>query len=169
MLLPEPRGPLSTALVDALRTDDPTRLPLAEDIGDVADAIADDDLQLTLWTCYELHYRGFDEVDDLWEWHPDVIALRLGLEAELLSALHREVRVPASDRPVAERLRALVDGDDGPEPVALRPVEGQCRAVQRIRHPPLAVPAEGSRKNRCCGRLAISSAMPSSCRRRVRR
>jgi hypothetical protein len=114
MQLPEPRGPLSTALVDALRTDDPTRLPLPEDVGEVADALADDDLQLTLWTCYELHYRGFDGVDDLWEWQPDVIALRLALEAELLVALHREVPVPASDAPVAERLRALVDGDDGP-------------------------------------------------------
>ncbi|MGN6608737.1 MAG: iron-containing redox enzyme family protein [Jatrophihabitans sp.] len=114
MLLPEPRGPLSRALIDALGADDPSLLPLPEDIGDIADALADDDLQLALWTCYELHYRGFDEVDDLWEWQPDLIALRLGLEGEVLAALHREVRVPSSDRPVAERLRALVDGDDGP-------------------------------------------------------
>ena len=30
----------------------------------------DEELQLTLYVCYELHCQGFDEVDDDWEWNP---------------------------------------------------------------------------------------------------
>ena len=114
MFLPEPRGPLTAALVAALRADDPGRLPVPDDVPDPADPVTDDELQLALWICYELHYQGFDEVPARWEWEPGVIALRNALEAPLLAALRRDVTVPDGNGPVAERLRTLVDGDDGP-------------------------------------------------------
>lgn len=114
MLLPETRGPLTAAIVDALRADDPEALPTTADIGGCADPLSDDERQLALWICYELYYRGFDEVDDAWEWHPALIALRAALEGQLLDALRHAVAVPADDAPVAQRLRRLVDADDGP-------------------------------------------------------
>lgn len=115
MLLPVPRGPLTTGLVRALRENDPTLLPgpIA-----VADPLADDDLQLALWTCFELHYRGFTDAAEDWEWRPELIAFRGALEGQLLRALRCDVDVPAGPdpgAPVADRLRDLVDTDDGPQ------------------------------------------------------
>jgi hypothetical protein len=115
MILPAPRGPLSTALIDALRHDAPSRLPHPSQVRMADDPLADEDLQLTLWICYELHYRGFDDVADSWEWQPDVIGLRTAVEERTLEALRSEVSVPHDSRPVADRLRALVDGDRGPQ------------------------------------------------------
>lgn len=111
MHLPEPRGELTKPLVAALRDDDPAALPEAPV---VADPLADDELQLALWICYELHYRGFDDVPDSWEWQPELLKLRAELEAQVLDGLRREVRVPAGDGTLAQRLRALVDADDSP-------------------------------------------------------
>ena len=61
--LPQPRGPVSEALFAGLRKP-PHRLstPSGE--------IDPEDLQLALYCCYELHYRGFEGVDDRWEWEP---------------------------------------------------------------------------------------------------
>jgi hypothetical protein len=112
MLLPEPRGPLTSALVAALRDGDPSALPAAPPVP--ADPLTDEDLQLALWICFELHYRGFADVRDTWEWEPELIALRRRLEDGLLAALRRDVPVPASPRPVPDRLRELVEADDGP-------------------------------------------------------
>jgi hypothetical protein len=110
--LPHPRGPMSAAVIDVLRDREPAGIPQAAVAPE--DVLADDDLQLTLWTMYELHYRGFDEVADSWEWEPRLIALRRVLEAMLLAALRTEVVVPPDTRRVADRLRSLVEGDDGP-------------------------------------------------------
>ena len=43
---------------------------------DPADPLVDDDLQLALYLCYELHYRGLPGVDARWEWEPSLLALR---------------------------------------------------------------------------------------------
>jgi hypothetical protein len=119
MQLPEPCGPITTALVAALGRREPASLP---DLAPPPDPVADDDLQLALWVCYELHYRGFDDVADSWEWQPDLIALRGQLEQLTLTALRQAVDVSFSDAPVAEQLRDLVENDDGP---------GLSRFVQR--------------------------------------
>lgn len=111
MQLPHPRGPLSAAVVDALSGRSVT---LPQDVTAPGDVLADDDLQLALWVLYELHYRGFDGVDDGWEWDPDLLRLRGRLESELLTTLRETVVVPADDRRVADRLRTLVESDDGP-------------------------------------------------------
>lgn len=111
MLLPVPRGPLTTELVEALRRDNPAMLV---DVPRVADPVADDDVQLGLWICYELHYRGFDDVAPPWEWQPELIAWRAHLERQTLAALRRDTAAPVSDAPVAGRLWELIDHDDGP-------------------------------------------------------
>jgi hypothetical protein len=110
--LPHPRGPLSAAVIDVLRGGDPAALPVTP--VQPADALVDDDLQLALWMMYELHYRGFDGVADRWEWEPRLIQLRGQLEAMVLDELRAEVVVPADGRRVADRLRSLIDADDGP-------------------------------------------------------
>lgn len=117
MRLPEDRGPLSGAVSAALRRPpgsvDPTS-GVAR--GPTADPLLDEDLQLALWTCYELHYRSFDDVDDGWEWNPSLLALRAQLEAHheagLATRVPRPVNVDPDEVPAA--LAALVEADDGP-------------------------------------------------------
>ncbi|MFF9063917.1 iron-containing redox enzyme family protein [Streptomyces sp. NPDC014891] len=82
--LPAGRGELSDAVVEALRTAGPPRSDPA------AAARADpwgEDLQLALYLLYELHYRGFDDVDDAREWDPDLLRLRRAMEDRFLDAL----------------------------------------------------------------------------------
>jgi hypothetical protein len=115
--LPSARGAISASVLDALRlaphTLDPVDAPAA------ADPLTDDDLQLALYVCYELHYRGFDAVDERWEWEPSLLALRGGLEAEFERALEDAVPpLPPAALPAPEEmdvaLRAIADADDGP-------------------------------------------------------
>jgi hypothetical protein len=116
-LLPEPRGPLGEALLGALT--EPVHelapmLPLAP--AGASDALVDEDLQLTLYACYELHYRGLDGVDPDWEWEPSLLALRRELERRFEAALRAVVVAPAppSDlRRTDVALRALLGIDDG--------------------------------------------------------
>ncbi len=49
------------------------------------------DLQLALYMCYELHYRGFAGVDPTWEWNPALLHLRAQLERVFLAAVRRDV------------------------------------------------------------------------------
>ncbi|MFD8148426.1 iron-containing redox enzyme family protein [Streptomyces sp. NPDC059708] len=86
--LVEGRGEVSDAVVQALRSGAP---PM-----DVPGAVlrADpwgEDFQLALYLMYELHYQGFEDVDDAREWDPDLLRLRQGLEARFLHALHTEL------------------------------------------------------------------------------
>jgi hypothetical protein len=96
--LPSARGPLSAAVLALLRCAPADAVDPA-----VADPYGDD-LQLALYCCYELHYRGFDGVPDDREWDPTVLALRAGLERRFLDALRAEVPATAAD------LHAVVDG-----------------------------------------------------------
>ncbi|SDZ45209.1 Iron-containing redox enzyme [Micromonospora pattaloongensis] len=113
---PPPRGPVSAALLTALRAA-PHDLPaaLADGFTD-GDPLTDEDLQLTLFVAYELHYRGFDGVDEAWEWQPSLLALRAAAEARFERALRRLVApLPqAAPRDVPRALAALVAADDGP-------------------------------------------------------
>ncbi len=87
--LPQPRGPLSAAVVEALRGPcDGTAL--AASVAARHDPLAEDP-QLSLYVCYELHYRGFAGVDPQWEWDPELLGLRRELERSFHQALLREV------------------------------------------------------------------------------
>ncbi|MEB3367314.1 iron-containing redox enzyme family protein [Saccharopolyspora mangrovi] len=89
--LPEPRGPLSAAVNAALSRAAPVPPPATAHGHDPFG----DDLALALHTCYELHYRGFDDVSPDWEWDPGLLALRAEFERIFLDALRAEI--PASD------------------------------------------------------------------------
>ncbi|MGW1590882.1 iron-containing redox enzyme family protein [Streptomyces sp. NPDC002386] len=100
--LPAPRGPLSAAVTAFLRGTGP--LPDARGAGAAADPYGDD-LQLSLYLCYELHYRGFAGVRPELEWDPGLLALRGALEDRFLSALRADT--PAHDS-LDEALEALL-------------------------------------------------------------
>jgi hypothetical protein len=85
--LPSPRGPLTEALFARL-VGPPGPLP---DVAVVDDPLGGDDLQLALYCCYELHYRGFAGVDEGWEWCPELLAWRARLERAFEGALRGAV------------------------------------------------------------------------------
>ncbi|MFQ1000943.1 iron-containing redox enzyme family protein [Modestobacter sp. SSW1-42] len=119
MRLPKPRGPLSAALCADLAagsTLSTRTLAVAYALAAGADApLTDEDLQLSLAVCYELHYRGFDEVDDDWEWNPELLRLRAVLEQRHLAALQSLVSpVAVTADPVDRQLTAVIAADDGP-------------------------------------------------------
>ncbi|GHD88366.1 iron-containing redox enzyme family protein [Streptomyces naganishii] len=84
--LPCDRGPVSAAVTAYLRGTGP--LPRAED-ADAAHPYGDD-LQLALYVCYELHYRGFAGVGPQYEWDPGLLGVRAALEHRFLSALRAD-------------------------------------------------------------------------------
>ncbi|WP_055600276.1 iron-containing redox enzyme family protein [Streptomyces aureus] len=92
--LVEPRGTLSAAVAEALRSNDtpayrPGAVLTADPWGE--------DLQLALYLLYELHYRGFEGVDDDREWDPELLRLRQAMESRFLHALSTELSdVPRS-------------------------------------------------------------------------
>jgi len=118
-----PRGPLSAELVDRL-TAEPQLLPDLESLAleavtDGTCTLTDADIQLSLTVLYELHYRSFDDVDDRWEWHPDLMGAAACLEAAFEGDLRALVapRLPAdpvASAGVADALADLVTADDSP-------------------------------------------------------
>ncbi len=121
MRAPLPRGPVSAQVLSWLKgrvaPDVPHVRRLLQEPS--ADIICDEDRQLTLWTLYELHYTGFDDIDAGWEWSPECLAVRRVLETELEHHLRTSTRdteraVCARAGGVAERLFALVLEDDSP-------------------------------------------------------
>jgi hypothetical protein len=95
--LPSPRGPVSELLLEAL-VGRPGTLP-PEKPTPVEDPLADEDLNLSLYLCYELHYRGLPGVEDHWEWDPSLLGLRASLEEQFEEALRDAV--PLTDEGVA--------------------------------------------------------------------
>jgi hypothetical protein len=75
-----------------------------------------DDAQLTLWTLYELHYRGLDGVPDDLEWDPDLLRLRRGLEEDLEQRLRDRFPGHQHDEslPFADELFDYIAAHDGP-------------------------------------------------------
>jgi heme oxygenase-like protein len=114
--LPSPRGETTAALLNALRNPPHQLPPIALPQSD--DPLADEDLQLALYLCYELHYRGLPGVDERWEWSPSLLALRQALELPFEQALADAVGPAEEDPPPPERfdvaLRAIEAEDDGP-------------------------------------------------------
>jgi hypothetical protein len=113
--LPQARGELTELLLAEL-TRPVHPLPQPE-VAVPADPLGDDDLQLALYLCYELHYHGLPGVADEWEWEPTLLALRRELEACFDAALQARVPVPAVPAMPEEMdlaLRAVAEADDGP-------------------------------------------------------
>ncbi|MEU1982882.1 iron-containing redox enzyme family protein [Nocardia sp. NPDC019395] len=85
--LPVPRGLLSADVITLLSAEPGSPVPQAPpDLDPFGE-----DLQLTLHTCYELHYQGFRDVDPEWEWDSGLLRLRRKLERRFEDALRSEV------------------------------------------------------------------------------
>ena len=113
--LPAARGPWSELVREVLRSGRRDRSPAP--IPD--EPLGDDDLQLALYLCYELHYRGLHGVPDEREWDPSILSVRRELETVFEDALRasvprraggdvREVLVtiagPADRHPIADHI-----------------------------------------------------------------
>jgi Iron-containing redox enzyme len=113
--LPDPRGETSELLLDALAGrpgELPAHVPASAD-----DPLAGEDLQLALYLCYELHYRGLPGVDERWEWDPRLLALRAALEDQLERGLLDALGPPAGgvDPDGTDlALRAIAEADESP-------------------------------------------------------
>ncbi|MET0956191.1 MAG: iron-containing redox enzyme family protein [Cryobacterium sp.] len=125
--MPHQRGPLSTALIDLLENTDPARAAgltealhtaAATAIRGTEDVLQDDDLQVALFTAYELRYSGLAGVDDAWEWHPDLLRVCASIETCFEQALRNRAPLPPLPEPggdtVAAALFALTAADTGP-------------------------------------------------------
>jgi len=110
-LLPTSVGPISARVLDLLggawtSSDDALDVDGVDPYGL--------DLQLALYTCYELHYRGFAGVSGSWEWDPALLGLRGRLEAAFLDAVRRDVAEVDGDETAAAAMAALsVEPVDG--------------------------------------------------------
>lgn len=111
--LPEARGPLTEGLFALLRGE--ARSIPQEPGCTPNEALADHDLQLALYCCYELHYRSFANVRDELEWDPTLLGFRAELErrfeAGLVAAVARE---PIEADTVGDLLFDLAGRDRGP-------------------------------------------------------
>ncbi|MFF3444288.1 iron-containing redox enzyme family protein [Streptosporangium sp. NPDC002721] len=129
--------------------------------------LEDEDVQLALFVCYELHHQGFEGVDDRWEWNPSLLEVREILEARFEEGLARAVRYPPGSRPEQTRqalaelvAAAAVDGPDlagflreraGPEQFRefaahrsihhLKETDPRTWAIPRLSDRPKAAPA----------------------------
>ncbi|MGW5640619.1 iron-containing redox enzyme family protein, partial [Streptomyces sp. NPDC003832] len=107
--LPKARGEVSAAVLDRLTAHPRTRtgpmtVPVPKDP-------YGDDLQLSLYLLYELHYRGFEGVDDRLEWDPDLLRLRAALEDRFLAALRDGVpRGGGAEEELAALMNTPPDG-----------------------------------------------------------
>ena len=89
--LPAAHGPLSMAVRRSLTEPAPR-----DQLTRIGASVRDSDpygldLQLALYMCYELHYRGFAGVDPSWEWNPGLLHLRGQLEHTFLAGVRRDV------------------------------------------------------------------------------
>jgi hypothetical protein len=131
LTLPQPRGEISEALLAALTL--PVHPLVAPRLATPADPLSDEDLQLALYCCYELHYRGLPGVADEWEWEPTLLALRRDLEACFEAALAAAVPrppAPAVPEEMDLALRAIAAADDAPS--LSRHIQRQATAEQLL-------------------------------------
>ncbi|MBD8042287.1 iron-containing redox enzyme family protein [Arthrobacter sp. Sa2BUA2] len=148
MLLPAPRGVLTSALLDTLLAGDgagPEKFAELAALGDgalsaTADLLRDDDIQLALFCLYELHYSGLEGVDPAMEWEPELIRLRRTLEAGFEATLRKIVPAPEAPEPdaeaVAQTLFGMAADDDGPSVsrfIARHATEDQLREFLVLR------------------------------------
>src|SRR5918995_1004575 len=117
------RGPLSGRLLRLLRGQPhayPGLVDAARGAADQAsDGLTDENLQVSLYLLYELHYRGLSGVDGRWEWHPDLVATAAVLESVAEEALRKLLAPalppsPTSPKDVPAALARLVSDDSWP-------------------------------------------------------
>jgi len=115
--LPKPVGPLSAIVVDLLTRGRPS-LPMRPiDVPLLESDPYGLDLQLALYSCYELHYRGFAGVNSRWEWNPALLQLRGRMEDAFLDAVRQDVGpIRRNETAAAEMDKLSIEPADGAGP-----------------------------------------------------
>ena len=108
MLAPKPRGALSAVLFEAMRTAPRSWEGVLDTRPD-----QEDDARIALWALYELHYRGFDDVDDSLEWQPELLQVRRDLEQAFEARLRERYDAPGVTAPFADSFFDYVASHDG--------------------------------------------------------
>lgn len=108
MKTPAARGPLSTWVLHVLHGGHTEMPPIPGDV------LTDEDAQLALWMLYELHYRGFDDVEADAEWNLELLPLRRQLEARFEVELRQATSGPTPTGDVGQALLDLADSAEGP-------------------------------------------------------
>jgi hypothetical protein len=115
--LPAADGPLSMAVRRSL-----TERAPRDQLTRIGASVLDSDpygldLQLALYMCYELHYRGFAGVDPTWEWNPGLLHLRGQLERTFLAEVRRDVgSIPPEQTAEAEMNDLSIESVNGTGP-----------------------------------------------------
>lgn len=134
-LLPEPVGPLTERLFEALREE-----PGGGEIrarSEAADPLADLDFQLALYVSYELHYAAFAGVDERWEWDPGLLRFRGELERTFEAAVAEVTpgNEPEELERVSESLQRILAEDDGPSLARHLEIKGsEAQMLEHIVH-----------------------------------
>ena len=98
----------------------------------MADA-TDDDRQLALYCCYELHYGGFVGVDDGWEWEPSLLGVRAVLERWFEDGLREQVGPVHSHPEVAvDQLWELARAPGAPSLSGWMTASGELEHVREL-------------------------------------
>lgn len=126
VLLPKPRGTLSDVLFDAMRQG-----PAPNHTIDT-EPESGDDAQIALWALYELHYRGFEDVDESLEWDPVILRARHNLEGSFEELLRSRFRPPDKVSQFAETLATYIEDHDGPSLAAFVQREADAEQVLRL-------------------------------------
>ncbi|MFM9921300.1 iron-containing redox enzyme family protein [Lacisediminihabitans sp. H27-G8] len=141
------RGPISQKLLALLQTP-PVRTLDAQSVitatdtalGDCANILTDDDLQLALFVLYDLHYGHTVDADPLWEWDPSLLTVRRSIEIRFEQALRHTVVPPSvhdhSRASVAAALFEMAAEDTGPglaKYVARQATDDQLRELLVLR------------------------------------
>jgi hypothetical protein len=144
-----PRGPLSNLLIDILADSElPDGDPAAANpqqsaartaeiseqlasatttaLAATSDIVTDDDIQLSLFILYGLHYGTTLDSAGVWEWNPAIIACRGQLEAAFEAALRATIPVPELPEANHEAVAAALVAMTAPTPKA-----GLARFVAR--------------------------------------
>jgi hypothetical protein len=119
-------------LLDHLRLPVHDLPPLPEALDD---AITGEDAPLALHVLYELHYRGFDGVDEAWEWEPSLLRERQRLERafeERLVELAGPIPMGLSPDGVRTELLELSSEDEDATLSALVAREGTVEQVREL-------------------------------------
>jgi hypothetical protein len=101
---------------------------------DGVDPLADDDFELAIYLCYELHYRGLDGTDPDWEWDPALLTFRSDLEVAFLRRPHDEIDPVSGDHrgDVGGALVELIAGASGPSLSAFLLESGTLRQLREF-------------------------------------
>lgn len=103
--LPSPRGPVSEAVIEAIRArsaDNRARIAIPEDLDPWGD-----DGQLSMTVCQELYYRGWADAGRDCEWDPALVEVRVRIEDLFLDAVKHQISPFAGDTTADAALGAL--------------------------------------------------------------